>query len=453
MTARLRLRLLIFALVAVASVVLAGVKYVGIPERYLGDSYLVSVNLPRSGGIFPNAEVTLRGVQVGRVDSLHLTAAGIRADLRIERGVRIPRDTKVQVANLSAVGEQYVDLQPATASGPYLTAGDALPVGAATTPPEVTALLVDLDRLATSIGKSRLREVIHQLGTAFDGSAQDLATVLSRTQQITADLGRVQPQTAALLSSGRKVLGAQRDLDPALQQLSTSLDTLTATLADEDPALRDLLAETPTTLDDVTSLLRDNQPAIGVLLGNLLTVTDVVANPMRIRGLNAELVLLPKIVQGTFNIQPGDGYARLGAVVDSSQRVCTKGYESSGTPPLQSEHVAKVSGDPSLRANLNAYCALPASSGVDVRGAANVPRPPGDDTATVIPEPNPRGFGPGSSFEGEQGSAGTTSEAAGGPTGSGGTDTNGSTALASGSVVQVMPPTDLRGLLLPKNVR
>lgn len=461
MSVRLRLRLLIFALVAVASVVLAGVKYVGIPERYLGDSYLLSVNLPRSGGIFPNAEVTLRGVQVGRVTSLHLTPDGVRADLRIKRGVKVPRDTRVQVADLSAVGEQYVDLQPAVDHGPYLRAGAALPVSAATTPPAVTSLLVSLDRLATSVGKKQLREVVHQLGDAFDGSSQDLATVLTRAQQLSADLGRVQPQTDQLLSSSKRVLGTQRDLDPALQQLSTQLDTLTATLAQEDPALRDIIDQTPATLDDVRTLLTQSQPAIGVLLGNLLTVTQIVANPIRLRGINDELVMLPGIVQGTFNIQPGDGYARLGAVIDSSQRVCSKGYESSGQPPLEGTQVSKVPGNPSLRANLNAYCAMPASSGVDVRGAANVPRPPGDDTATVIPEPNPRGFGPGSSFAtGGAGagadSAGTPGPSAGsdGDTGSGDGGASGDTAddgsatLAPGSVVKVVGPTDLRGLLM-----
>lgn len=441
MTARLRIRLLLFAVIGVVSVVFAGVRYVGIPERYLGDSYRISVNLPESGGIFPNAEVTLRGVAVGRVESLHLTQDGVRADLQIHRGVHISTDTSVQVANLSAVGEQYVDLQPANNHGPYLHGGAVLPVSAATTPPEVTTLLVDLDRLATSVGKKQLRRVVRELGATFADSGQDLTTVLNRAQQLSHDLGAVQPSTDRLLASGRQVLGTQQDLAPSLQSLSGSLDTLTATLAKEDPDLRGILDEAPGALDAVRTLLTDNQPAIGVLLGNLLTVTDVVANPIRLQGVNTELVLLPRIVQGTFNIQPGDGYARLGAVVDTSSRICTKGYESSGTPPLQARDVSSVPGNPSLRANLNASCTEPASAGVDVRGAANVPRPPGDDTAHVIPEPNPRGFGPGSSFAtGSGASSGASSS------------TSARLTAEPGTTVHIVPPTDLRGLLLTKGV-
>ncbi|HEX2893052.1 MAG TPA: MlaD family protein [Marmoricola sp.] len=434
MTFALRARLAVFGLLAVISVVFAGVNYVGIPERYLGDSYRVSVNLPDSGGIFTNAEVTLRGIQIGRVGSLHLTPDGVRVDLQIRRGTRIPTDTKVVVGNLSAVGEQYVELQPARSSGPFLTPGAALPVSAATTPPQVTALLVNLDRLARSLGKAQLRTVVSELGNAFDGSAQDLATVLRQAQAVTRDLSAAQPRLNGLLSDGRTVLGTQRDLDSRLQQLTRGLDTVTRTLAAEDPALRSILDQAPTTLDNVRDLLAHNQPAVGVLLGNLLTVSDIVADPIRLRSLNTELVLLPRVIQGTFNIQPGDGYARLGAVIDTSQRVCTRGYESSGQPPLQSTDVSPVPGNPSLRANVNAYCAMPPSSGVDVRGAANVPRPAGDDTNRVIPTTNPRGFGPGSTFrnEAEPGAANSTDAA----------------APPADARVRTVAPTDLRGLLM-----
>lgn len=432
MTIAQRTRLAVFGLLAVVSVVFAGVKYVGIPERYLGDSYRVSVNLPDSGGIFPNAEVTLRGIQIGRVGSLHLTPDGVRADLQIRRGTRIPTDTKVLVGNLSAVGEQYVELQPARSGGPFLAAGAALPVSAATTPPQVTALLVNLDRLARSLGKTQLRTVVSELGNAFDGSAQDLATVLRQARDLSRDLATAQPRLDQLLTDGGTVLGTQHDLDARLQQLSRGLDTVTRTLAAEDPALRSILDRAPGTLDSVRALLTHNQPAVGVLLGNLLTVSDILADPIRVRALNTELVLLPRVIQGTFNIQPGDGYARLGAVIDTSQRVCTKGYESSGTPPLQSTDVSPVPGNPSLRANVNAYCAMPPSSGVDVRGAANVPRPPGDDTKRVVPTTNPRGFGAGSTFR----------------TGADGDASGGSETAPADTRVRTVAPTDLRGLLM-----
>lgn len=432
-----RVRIGLFAVIAVASVIVAGTRYVGIPERYLGQSYEISVDLPESGGIFPNAEVTLRGVPVGRVESLELTPDGVRAHLQLEKGTRVPADTLVRVGNLSAVGEQYVDLLPPDDDGPYLASGETLPVSAATTPPKVTALLVHLDQLATSIGKRQLRRVVTELGRAFDHSGQDLATVLVRARELSDTFGDAMPRTTRLLADGRRVLRTQADLDPDLQALSRGLEQLTRTLADTDPELAALLETGPQTLDAVRTLLAQNQTAVSVLLGNLLSVGEIVAQPMRLRGLTTELVLLPRIIQGTFNIQPGDGYARLGAVVDTAQAVCVRGYESSGTPPTEPSDVSAVPGNPSLRANLNAFCAESPRSGIGVRGAANVPRPLGDPTARVEPRANPRGFGPGSSFHNS-----ASTDAA-----------HLRDAAASPSVTRVVEPTDLRGLLLKEDLR
>lgn len=433
-----RIRIGLFAVVAVVSVIVAGTEYVGIPARYLGQSYEIAVDLPDSGGIFPNAEVTLRGVPVGRVDSLELTPDGVRAHLRLAQGTEIPTDTLVRVDNLSAVGEQYVELIPPVDHGPYLASGETLPASAATTPPKVTALLVNLDRLATSIGKAQLRRLVTEMGRAFDHSGQDLATVLVRARDLSRTFTTAMPRTVRLLRDGRQVLRTQRDLDPDLQRLSRGLEQLTRTLADSDPQLAALLATGPRTLDAVGALLARNRTSVAVLLGNLFSVGQILAQPMRIRGLTTELVLLPRIIQGTFNIQPGDGYARLGAVVDPSVPVCTRGYESSGTPPTEPSQVSAVPGNPSLRANPNAFCDEPASSGIDVRGAANVPRPAGDGTARVVPQTNPRGYGPGSSF-GDSAATGRTDA--------------GDVSTATPSVTTVVGPTDLRGLLLKEGTR
>ncbi|GAA3804993.1 MCE family protein [Nocardioides panacisoli] len=430
-----RIRIALFAAVSVTCVIVAGTRYVGIPERYLGQSYEISAVLPDSGGIFPNAEVTLRGVPVGRVRSLTLTPDGVRADLQLDKDIRIPEDTMVRVAHLSAVGEQYVELVPPGDDGPYLADGDTLPVSAATTPLQVTSLLVHLDRLATSIGKSKLRRVVHELGDAFSRSGQDLATVLVSARRLSNSFARIQPRTTALLRDGQRVLSTQRDLDPDLRRLSSGLDRLTRTIADSDPEIASILAEGPQSLGQVRTLLARNQTNVAVLLGNLLSTSEIVAQPLRLNGLVTQLVLLPRIIQGTFNIQPGDGYARLGAVFDTTQAVCTRGYESSGTPPTEGDQLSPDPGNPPMRANLNAYCALPPSSGIDVRGAANVPRPPGDPTARVVPRANPRGFGPGSSFAGPDQPAP--------PDGS----------SVPPSATRVLPPTDLRGMLLKEDLR
>jgi hypothetical protein len=81
----------------------------------------VTAQFKQSGGIFTGAEVSYRGVRVGVVSDMRLTRDGVDVILSIENSSRpIPADTVAQVANKSAVGEQYVDMQPRTDRAPSL---------------------------------------------------------------------------------------------------------------------------------------------------------------------------------------------------------------------------------------------------------------------------------------------------------------------------------------------
>ena len=74
---------------------------------------------------------------VGKVSKMTLTDKGVDVMLNIDKShENIPKDTKAVVANRSAVGEQFVDLQPQTKDKPYLTDGSDIPTNMTETPIE-----------------------------------------------------------------------------------------------------------------------------------------------------------------------------------------------------------------------------------------------------------------------------------------------------------------------------
>src|SRR5262249_27434301 len=79
-----RITVLVFAVIAVVVLASAGFHYANL-GRYLGlrGYSVVHLDLANTGGIFPHADVTYRGVSVGRVGDLHLTSTGVEADLNI----------------------------------------------------------------------------------------------------------------------------------------------------------------------------------------------------------------------------------------------------------------------------------------------------------------------------------------------------------------------------------
>ena len=129
LTRATRLKVLAFALIAVLVIGYTGIHYANV-GRYFGLSgyYVVHLDLANSGGIYPDADVTYRGVSVGRVGTMRLTGTGIEVDLDIsDSAPKIPSRLHAAVADLSAVGEQYVDLRPDASNGPYLAAGSVIP--------------------------------------------------------------------------------------------------------------------------------------------------------------------------------------------------------------------------------------------------------------------------------------------------------------------------------------
>ena len=222
-----RLQLIGFVLVAVVGVGYAGFRYVGFGDALGATSYPVRVQLANSGGIFTGADVTYRGVSVGRVGPLRLTDQGVEVQLDIDYSAPpIPADVDAEVHNLSAIGEQFVDLLPASDGGPYLTAGSVVPVSRTSVPVPVEELVVSVDEFVRSVPRDSLRVVVDELGTAFADTARPLQEILDATDAFTENALEALPQTLTLIHDGRTVLATQNDVAGSFHGFSRDLALL-----------------------------------------------------------------------------------------------------------------------------------------------------------------------------------------------------------------------------------
>lgn len=373
-------RLVAFALITLVGVSYTTARYIGLGGVFADDSYVVSADLAASGGIFAGAEVTYRGVTVGRVDGLRLHGDGVLVDLRLDAGTQVPVDSDAVVENRSAVGEQYVDLQPVTSAGPYLAAGATIPRDRTRTPVPTEQLLLDVDRLVRSVDQQDLVTVVHELGDWFAGGGGDLQRLLDSGDRLTRAATDALPSTIQLIEDGKIVLDTQRDTGPAIRSFAADLAAVSDTLVVSDPDLRTVLDRGVLASAELRDLLRDNRPAIAGLLTNLLTIGQVTVT--RLDGVEQLLITYPEVVTGGYTVVPGDGTAHFGLVANTDDPPsCRRGYEGTRqTDPNQ------TAGLPPL--NTGARCAEPQGSTVNVRGAQRAPRPgsapPGSSGAAAL---------------------------------------------------------------------
>jgi len=367
-TRQTKLQLLVFGLISLLGLSYAGVRYAGLGRFFQDQGYVVSADFVDSGGIFKGAEVTNRGVPEGKVVSLTLRPDGVRVGMRLRPGTKVPKDVKAFVGNRSAVGEQYVDLQPQADTSPYLRQGDVISKDRTGIPIPPTQLLVNLDRLVKSVNTDDVTVVLDELGAAFEGSGDSLQRLVDAGDQLTEAASAHLPQTKKLIEDGRTVLATQRDTAGQFQSFNRDLADLTGQLRASDPDFRRLFANGTASARETTDLLESNRSALPILLDNLVTVAQV--QSIRLPAIRQILVTYPNVIAGGFTVVPNDGTTHFGLATTNSPSPCTAGYTTTKR---------RDPADLTLRTtpNLNAYCAEPPSSG-DVRGAQNEPRPAGE---------------------------------------------------------------------------
>ncbi|WP_020669849.1 MlaD family protein [Amycolatopsis nigrescens] len=362
---RVRFQIGLFFLIAVLGVGYAGWRYAGLDRLFGHRGYLVTVELARGGGVFPGADVTYRGVSVGRVAELRLTGAGVEAQLDIDPDApKVPVSAKAVVANRSAIGEQYLDLRPEVDGGPYLDAGSRIAQDASALPPRPEQLLANADALLTSLPLDSLRTVVDELDKALSGSGPHLQRILDSTNSFLPTAMEHLPQTKSLLSDGRTVLATQQDLAEPVTTFAEDLRSLAGQLKASDPDIRKLINVGPPLAAQAGEILAQSGPDLSVLFANLLTTSNLMLS--RIDGLEQGLILYPYLPVIGRSVFPGDGTAHLGLVLNlGNPPGCTKGYE--GTQQRAGSDLSEVA------ANTQAYCAEPPGSLTGVRGAQNAP--------------------------------------------------------------------------------
>ncbi len=305
-----KIQLVAFVLVTLLGASYVGARYAQVDRIFIDRTYAVTVDLPESGGIFAGAEVTYRGIAVGKVDSLEFTEDGVRAVLAIENSApKIAADASAVVANKSAIGEQYLDLRPSSSSGPYLKDGSKIAASKSQVPIDTTTLLTNLNAFVSSVPTDDMHTLVTELGTAFDGAGPALSQILDSTAIVVEQAQANIDVTRSLINSSSTVLATQIDKGSQIQAFAADLALFSGTLVEADGDLRRLIDEGGAASQTINAVVSENSTDLSAVLANLTGVSRIMDE--NVAGLQALFLLYPMLVQGTFTAtvpQPSGEY-------------------------------------------------------------------------------------------------------------------------------------------------
>ncbi|MFZ0833726.1 MAG: MCE family protein [Mycobacterium sp.] len=261
--------LLVAAVVAVAIVLFRGGFTSSVP---------VTVVSPRAGLVMnPDAKVKMRGVQIGKVESIEERRDGQAVlHLAMDPGALnyIPKNVLVNIASTTVFGAKYVQLvDPENPSPESIKPGSVLDAKNVTV--EINTVFQQLSAVLGKIQPEKLNETLGAIATALNGRGEKIGQMLS---DLDAFLAKTYPSLDGLrhdLEVAPTVFDTYADAAPDLLDTARNATRISQSIVEEQGNLDAFLLSSIGLADIGNDVIGSNEQALTDVLHLLVPTTDL----------------------------------------------------------------------------------------------------------------------------------------------------------------------------------
>jgi phospholipid/cholesterol/gamma-HCH transport system substrate-binding protein len=290
LTRRIKIQLAIFGTLTLIAVGVLVVHYLHMPTLMGVGQYTLKADLPGSGGLYATANVTYRGITIGKVTDVEPTRKGVVATIRIADKYKIPIDASANVHSVSAVGEQYLDLVSDGNPGQYFSDGQT--ITKSTVPAQIGPALDAANRGLAVLPKDKIAALLDETAQAVGGLGPSLQRLVDATQAFVGDTKTNISDVNDIIENSAPILDSQVDSGDTIERWAHNLNTLAAQTADQDQSLKSVLSQAAPTTDQVNAVFSDVRESLPQTLANLAIVLDMLKRYHN--NIEQILVLLPQ---------------------------------------------------------------------------------------------------------------------------------------------------------------
>ncbi|MFD4267899.1 MCE family protein [Rhodococcus sp. NPDC058481] len=273
------------------------------------DSEPVTVTADRAGLVMdPDAKVKMRGVQVGRVESIGQDGDQAQLELAMDPSYLhlIPSNAQVEIKSTTVFGAKYVNfVVPKNPSSSSLAAGTTIAADSVTV--EFNTLFENLSTLLQQIEPEKLNATLGAISEALNGRGDELGQLLAESDQYLKKMNPALPQLQRDLAAASTVTNVYADVTPNLMRLLDNATATSGSIVDEQANLDLLLMNVTGLANNANGVVTENEPNLTKSLSDLKPTTEVLAEYSP--SLACMLVALQKTVPAANEIfgglQPG----------------------------------------------------------------------------------------------------------------------------------------------------
>jgi virulence factor Mce-like protein len=267
-----------------AFLAIAGIAGIAIARNDDGkkDTYQVTAYFEKAIGLFPNSDVDILGVPVGKVQTVEPVGDRVKVVMNVDRQYKVPSDATAQIVPISVISDRYVELAPAYQGGPKLEDGAVLDVDRTQIPAELDDVFKQLKKLLEAIEPGEAGEP----GALGDLIVELNETLRDRESDLQGTLINAARLTRTLAGAEEDVTGILINIDDLFQQLSTragkfgtlnrNLALVLATLVESRTDLEGTIKNLGDLSTEVASLVQDHHRTLAEDLKIAVKITKTV---------------------------------------------------------------------------------------------------------------------------------------------------------------------------------
>ncbi|HEU5031771.1 MAG TPA: MCE family protein [Spirillospora sp.] len=295
MTRRIRVNLAVFALLGVVLTVWAVRNVLGFDP--FSRPYWISAQFTDSRGLQPGFDVTYLGVAIGKIQSVRLDGGKVVVRLAIDKGRRVPQGVTATAALKSAIGEPYVDLEPAggRADAPAMRPGDVIPLSRTSVSESYGDLFASVTKAVNGLDPANLRIVTRELARGLDGRGDTLRISVDGASQLARTFASNTTTLDSLITNLGSLTGVLAGKRADLAAGITATADITSSLAEVNDSLVQIRDTTPDLLARTAKVLRESRPAAQCMLGALSDALPALLTPANVSDLSRGLQWSPQL--------------------------------------------------------------------------------------------------------------------------------------------------------------
>ena len=254
----------IIGLLVIAFIASGTVGALALNGGFFKDRYTVHAIFPDTAGLKKGDKVRVAGVPAGQVKGVHLDGSHVDVTLGVDRGIKLPRDTRAEIVVETLLGNKYVRLVAGTDWAHLLHGGSV--ITDTTTPTEV----LDVQNIGTPLlehlDAKSFNSLLGKIDRITVGQRGNVGDIIDGLDKLTTVIDQRDSQARSLIDATKTVTGTLAARDQDLLNSVDNLNVLVDGLAQRRAELATLLDQTAQTARKTADLVAANRPKLDAIL-------------------------------------------------------------------------------------------------------------------------------------------------------------------------------------------